>query len=86
MNKIPEWLVKLIIVVMLPLVMCIGYYSSLTLGKTPWLLLAVMALPLLLLGLGGLVWSHSKNGLKRLAPVWWGCVVIAITSLVWVWG
>ncbi|RTE67214.1 hypothetical protein EH243_03140 [Amphritea opalescens] len=86
MNKLPEWLIKLVIVALLPLVMCFGYYSSIALESTAWMILAVVALPLMLLGLGGLVWSHSKNGLKRLTPLWWACVVIAVMSLIWVWG
>ncbi|MDO6563003.1 hypothetical protein Q4488_06350 [Amphritea sp. 1_MG-2023] len=86
MNKLPEWLVKWVIVTLLPLVMCFGYYASNAIQSTSWMIPAMLALPLLLLGLGGLVLSHSNTGLKRLTPLWWAFLVIAVASLAWIWG
>ncbi|WP_156815140.1 hypothetical protein [Amphritea japonica] len=79
---------KLIIVAMLPLVMCFGYYSlELIATDSLWVnILAVTALPLLLIGVGGLAWCYSDKGIKQLTLVWWGCVGVALASLVWVWG
>jgi len=85
-NNIPEGLVKLVIVVLLPMVMCFGYYSVSAQAASGWVVfLAMLALPLLLLGIGGLVWSHS-GGIQRLKAVWWSCIIVAVASLGWIWG
>ena len=88
MDNLPEWLMKLILAAMLPLVMCFGYYSlELLATDSLWVnTLAIIALPLLLLGGGGLVWGYSDRGIKRLNRVWWLCVGVALVSLFWVWG
>ncbi len=88
MNKLSEWLVKLVIVAILPISFCFGYYAHESLSTDVLLIrvLVITALPLLLLGAGGLVWGYSERGIKRLNPVWWLCVAVAVASLVWVWG
>ncbi|MCV6611821.1 MAG: hypothetical protein OIF55_13685 [Amphritea sp.] len=81
MSQPSQGLIKLIIMVLLPIVMCFGYYSLGRLSEASFglSLVAVLSLPLCLLGLGGLALKKSYRAL------WISCIVVALAGLVWVW-
>lgn len=79
--RLPEWLIKLIIIVALPTVTCFGFYSvdHLDSNNSLLILLVILSYPVALIGIIGafrVLYLHEKTKIKL--SFWILCIVVSV--------
>lgn len=79
--QLPDWLIRLVIIVALPTVSCFGYYTLDYIDTSKgWLvLLVIAAYPTALIGVVGFFMSVTSSGRNRFATLLWAiCVLVPV--------
>jgi len=82
--NLPQWLVRIIIIVAIPTIACSGYYSLQHLGEkeSVWTTPTLLAYPIALIGIIGLATALSSPQSSRLKiGLWTLCLAIPIAFL-----
>ena len=82
MPELPQWLVRLAVVVAVPTIACFGYYALADLGaeRSSWAVPVVLAYPTALIGLVGLAGALMAPQRSR-AKLWLSALLFVVAAL-----
>ncbi len=85
--RLPEWLVRVIVVLAIPAVACFGYYALEDAGEaqSAWGPAVILAYPMALIGFIGLAMALLSPSSSRLKyGLWTLCILVPALFFLWV--